>query len=132
MKYFFDQFITPKSVASCWVAAKQKKIVLFLCKASYGEGLDSIHKLTTIGGDRISPTVMNTAVIGVGIDEFISHVDSLSLCKNNLTTFFHPPWKNIKDATSIQTSFLFHLLFLLLRTIQRSSLETASTFPHLH
>ena len=43
---------------------------------------------------------MNAAVIGVDIDAFISQVDSLSLYKNNITTF--SPWKDIEEATSIQ------------------------------
>merc|ERR1712238_453560 len=58
----------------------------FLCKAPYDEGLVLIHNLITIGGDRLNPTVLHTAVIGVGIDAFASQVDSLSLYKNNLTT----------------------------------------------
>merc|ERR1712238_360413 len=77
-------------------------MVSFLCKAPYDEGLVLIHNLTTIGGDRLNPTVLHAAVIGVGIDAFASQVDSLSLFKNNLTTFFPPPLKDIEDATSIQ------------------------------
>ena len=45
---------------------------------------------------------MNADVIGVGIEAFISQVEFLSLCKNNLATFFPSPWKDIEDATSIQ------------------------------
>ena len=96
MKSLFDQFKNPKSVASCWETAKQEKMVSFFCKAPYDEGLVLIHNLTTIGGDR------NTAVIGVGIDAFISQVDSLSLYKNNVATFSTPPWKDIENDTSIQ------------------------------
>ena len=102
MKSLFDQFKTTKSVASCWETAKQEKMVAFLCKAPYEEGLVLIHNLTTIGGDRLNPIALNAAVIGVGIDAFISQVDSPSLFKNNLTTFFPPPWKDIEDAASIQ------------------------------
>ena len=101
MKSLFDQFKTPKSGASCWETAKQEKMVAFLCKAPYEEGLVLIHNLTTIGGDRLNPIVLNAAVIGVGIDAFISQVDSLSLFKNHLTTFSPPPWKDIEDATSL-------------------------------
>ena len=102
MKSLFDQFKNPKSVASCWEVAKQEKMVSFLCKAPYDEGLVLIYNLTTIGGNRLNPTVLHATVIGVGIDAFASQVDSLSLYKNNLTTFFPPPWKDIEDATSIQ------------------------------
>ena len=101
MKSLFDQFKTPKSVASCWETAKQEKMVSFLCKAPYEEGLVLINNLTIIGDDRLNPTVLNAAIIGVGIDAFISQVDSLSLYKNTLTTFSPPPWKDIEDATSI-------------------------------
>ena len=101
MKSLFDQFKTPKSVASCSETAKQEEMVSFLCKAPYGEDLVVIHNFTTIGGDRLNPNVLNVAVIGVGIDAFISQVDSLSLYKNTLTTFSPPPWKDIEDATSI-------------------------------
>ena len=79
MKSLFDQFKNPKSVASCWETAKQENLVSFLCKAPYDEGLVLIHNLTTIGGDRLNPTVLHAAVIGVGIDAFVSQVDSLSL-----------------------------------------------------
>ena len=101
LKSLFDQLKTPKSVASWWETAKQEKMVSFLCKAHYGEGLVLIHNITTIGGGRLNSTVLNAAVIGVDIDAFISQVDSLSLFKNHLTTFSPPPWKDIEDATSL-------------------------------
>ena len=132
MKSLFDQFKTPKSVASCWETAKQEKMVSFLCKAPYGESLVLIHNLTTIGGDRLSPTVLNAAVIGVGIDAFISQVDFLSLYKNNLTTLFPPPWTDIEDAISIQDLLNLAPSPSFPPTIPRSLSETASLFPHLH
>ena len=45
---------------------------------------------------------MNAVVIGVDINAFLSQVEFLSLCKNNLTIFVPPSWKEIEDATSIQ------------------------------
>ena len=131
MKSLFDQFKNPKSVASCWEAAKQEKMVSFLCKAPYDEGLVLIHNLATIGRDRLNPTVIHAAVIGVGIDAFASQVDSLSLYKNNLTTFFTPLGKISKMPPPYKTFLIWHLLHLLPQTIPRSSSETASQSPHL-
>ena len=132
MKFLFDQFKMPKSVASYWETAKQEKIVSFLCKALYGEGLVLIHNFTTIGGDRLNPTVLNAAIIGVGIDAFISQVDSPYLYKNDLTTFSPPPWKDIEDTTSIQDLLNLAPSPSFPPTIPRSLSETASLFPHLH
>ena len=130
MKSFFDQCKTPKSVVSWRETAKQEKIVSFLCKSPYGEGLVLIHNLTTIGGDRLNPTVMNAAVIGVDIDAFISQVDSLSLYKNNITTF--PLGKTSKKLPPFKTFWILLLLLLLLQIALRSLSETASQFPHLY
>ena len=102
MKSLIDQFKNPKSVSSCWETVKQEKMVAFLCKAPYNEELVLIHNLTSMSGYHLNPTVMHTAVIGVDIDAFISQVDSLSLFKSNVTTFFPPLWKDTTEAVSIQ------------------------------
>ena len=101
MTSLFDQFKNSKSVISCWEATKQEKTISFLWKAPYGKGLVLIHNLTSIGVDRLNINVMNTTVIGVGIDAFISQVDFLSLFKNNFTSFFLPIWKDTTGTISI-------------------------------
>ena len=119
MKSLFDQFKNPKSVASCWETAKQEKMISFLCKAPHGEGLVLIHNFTTIGGDRLNPTVLTATVIGIGIDAFISQVDSLSLYKNNQLPFPLPLGKILRMIPPFKTFLISYLLFLLPQTLLR-------------